>query len=103
MQKRTEYNVSPAEFVKAWNDAATSGGGIEQVAKATGMPVGICHDRASKYRKLGVKLKRMPRTRPPRPGLDVQGLNRLIDELDRQLRAKSCQKKTQARMNGVRV
>jgi hypothetical protein len=45
------------------------------------MPKPIAHARASNYRQLGIKLKKMPRT--PKHKLDVEHLNRLIDEIDR--------------------
>jgi hypothetical protein len=74
-QTRTEYNVSPEEFIRVWQTAASA----DEVAEKLKMPKPIVHARATTYRKAGIKLKSMPRT--GRASLDVEALNRLVDEL----------------------
>jgi hypothetical protein len=76
------YDCPPRTFVLIWERAALpGGGGIDEVAEKTGMPVGICHDRASKYRAKGIQLSSMPRKRRGRPPLDIESLNELIERV----------------------
>lgn len=67
--------MTPAKFIEVWENSDSA----DEVAEKLGMPKPIVHARASSYRQMGIKLKKMPRhsTR----GLDVQGLNDLIDEI----------------------
>jgi hypothetical protein len=74
-QTRTEYAVSPEDFIRAWQLATSA----EEVAAKLKMPKGIVHARASTYRRAGVKLKSMPRT--VARTLDVDKLNQLVTEL----------------------
>jgi len=74
-QTRTEYNVSPEEFIRAWQTSASA----DEVAEKLKMPKPIVHARATTYRKAGVKLKSMPRKGQGK--LDVDALNRLVEEL----------------------
>jgi hypothetical protein len=74
-QTRTEYAVSPEEFIKVWQLSASA----DEVAKKLKMPKPIVHARASSYRKAGVKLKSMPRAGVRT--LDVDKLNQLVSEL----------------------
>jgi hypothetical protein len=46
------------------------------------MPKPIAQARASHYRKAGIKLKKMPRR--PKHKLDVEALNRVIEEIGRE-------------------
>lgn len=75
--KRKQYDVTPEEFVLAWHAAKSS----QEAADKLGIPKAQAQARASKYRKLGVKLKRMSRSSGRR--VDVDGLNRLIAELEK--------------------
>ena len=82
-------------FIKTWQNA----GSAQEVADALGMPKDIVHARASMYRGAGVKLKRMPRHSTK--AIDVAGLNKLIEEVDKQAgRDTSPSKKTRAFPDG---
>jgi transposase len=74
-QRRARYHVTPEQFVVAWNTA----GSAQEAADVLGMPRPIVVARAAKYREAGVKLKAMNRGR--RPKLDVDALNRLLEEV----------------------
>lgn len=65
------YNVSPAQFVKAWEKATT----VADVQRITGLPISAIYSRASHYRKKGVVLRRLQR---PKTGFDVSALNVLV-------------------------
>lgn len=71
--RRRRYNVTPEEFVYTWQ---TSPSAVE-AARAMGMPVTTCQQRASAYRKRGVNLKEMPRKNAK--AIDVAGLNRILE------------------------
>jgi hypothetical protein len=75
-KQRSQFDITPEEFVTAWNAARTA----QEAADKLGMPKAIAQARASKYRKAGVKLKKMSRRSGRR--LDVEGLNRLIAQLE---------------------
>jgi hypothetical protein len=75
-KRRSTFDVTPEEFVTVWNASSTS----QEAADKLGMPKAIAQARASKYRKAGVKLKKMRRGGGRQ--LDVAGLNRLIAELE---------------------
>ena len=75
--ERTRYECTPEKFVEVWQSSDS----VEEVSRRLSMSAAICHDRASKYRRKGVKLKSMPR-KAGRKGLDVEGLNRLIQQLE---------------------
>jgi len=64
--------------VLTWQNASSA----QEVADALKMPKDIVHARASMYRGAGVKLKRMPRHSTK--AIDVAGLNKLIEEVDKQ-------------------
>ena len=82
-------------FVRTWQNA----GSAQEVADALKMPKDIVHARASMYRGAGVKLKRMPRHSTK--AIDVQALNKLIEEVDKQAgRDTSPSKKTRAFPDG---
>jgi hypothetical protein len=70
---RKNYNCTPERFVEVWQAAEC----CDEVAKILGMPKSIVHARASGYRAMGVRLKKMPRIRRNR--VDVEALNRTID------------------------
>jgi hypothetical protein len=72
-RKYARYNVSAEDFIRTWQTSESA----EEVAEKLKMPVAIVHARASSYRSVGVKLKRMKR----KAGLDVAGLNALIEAL----------------------
>jgi hypothetical protein len=73
---RAEYGVTPEQFITAWQTSESA----DEVAEKLKMPKPIVHARASFYRQAGLKLKKMPRR--SRKGLDVERLNRLIEELN---------------------
>ena len=75
---RTEYAVSPEHFILTWQKSSS----LAEVAETLGMPKPIVLARKSNYTALGIKLKKMPRKYTDR-GLDVNGLNAMIEELDR--------------------
>ena len=70
-----KYNVTPAEFVKAWQESQTA----DEAAKKLSMPKPTVLARVSEYRSMGIKLKPMRRAQKDR--LNVDELNRLIGEL----------------------
>jgi hypothetical protein len=75
-QRRTEYNVTPEEFIKAWQQSDSP----QEVADLLKMPKAIVLARASNYRDNGIRLKKMKRGQKRK--LDVEALNALIDELE---------------------
>ena len=75
---RTEYAVSPERFIRTWQQSSS----VAEVAETLGMPKPIVLARKSNYTKLGIQLKKMPRQSPDR-SLDVEGLNALIEEINR--------------------
>jgi hypothetical protein len=77
---RQKYDVSPEAFIEAWQRADSA----EEVAEKLGMPKGIVHARASNYRMIGIRLKKMPRR--PKNKVDVASMNKLIDQINRELR-----------------
>ena len=77
-QGRTEYDVSPEKFIRVWQQSTS----VDDVAAKLGMPKPIVLARKSNYTALGIKLKKMPRKSRER-GLDVNGLNAMIEEMDR--------------------
>jgi hypothetical protein len=81
-QTRTEYGISQTKFVETWESSNSP----EEVAEKLEMPKPVVIARASKYRKAGVKLKKMGKK--SRRSIDVEALNRMIDEM----RAKSKKK-----------
>src|SRR4051812_10458400 len=75
-EARNDYGVTPEQFVTVWNTS----GSLEEAASRLKMPAPVAAARASKYRSVGVNLKKMPR-KPRADGLDVEKLNRLIETL----------------------
>ena len=75
---RRKYNVSPEEFVTAWETSETP----LEVATKLNMPKPIVLARASSYRAVGVRLNKMTRKRVD--SLDIAGLNNLIAKLPRE-------------------
>ncbi len=69
------YAQSCQDFIRVWETS----GSADDVAEALKMPKAIVHARASSYRQLGVKLKKMPRKMSKQ--LDVEALNGLVEEL----------------------
>jgi hypothetical protein len=72
---RTKYDVTPAQFVAIWQTSET----VQEVSDKLKMPEPIILARACSYRKAGVRLKKLKRKR--KPGVDVDALNRLIDQI----------------------
>jgi hypothetical protein len=70
--------VPPEVFIETWQRAQSA----EEVAKKLNMPKPIVHARASNYRLAGIKLKKMPRK--PKNKLDIAGLNKLIEKINRE-------------------
>jgi hypothetical protein len=76
-KSRKSYDVSPTELIEAWESSET----VQEAAAKLKMPKAILLARASKYRQTGIKLKKMKR--PSRRSLDVDALNRQIEEIRR--------------------
>jgi transposase len=68
--------VTPQAFVQAWEPSSSTAA----VAQKLGMPRKTVRSRVNQYRELGVKLKLYQRGRQK---TDVEGLNRLIEEIGR--------------------
>lgn len=81
--KNTRYNISPEEFVRAYETSES----YEEVQEKTGMPYEVIVTRAHEYRKKGAKLKKLGRR--GRKGLDVEALNQLIEEIAREKEKKT--------------
>lgn len=72
---RAGYDISADDFVVAWTKAST----VEEVSAELGMPVAICHKRASFYRLQGVPLKTLRSGgKGGRPPTDVERLRQLV-------------------------
>jgi thiamine biosynthesis lipoprotein ApbE len=72
---REVYDVSVEVFVRTWQTSQSA----DEVAEKLKMPKAIVHARASNYRGIGVKLKKMPRR--PKHKIDVAAINKMIEEL----------------------
>jgi len=59
------------------------GRSAREVADKLQMPKAIVHARASMYRSAGIRLKKMQRHRTK--ALDVEGLNKVIAEIDKKM------------------
>jgi hypothetical protein len=66
--------VTAQAFVEAWETSSSTA----EVAQKLGMPRKTVRSRVNQYRELGVKLKLYQRGRQK---TDVEGLNRLIEQL----------------------
>ncbi len=66
--------ISAREFCLVWNHCICA----EEVARALGLPKQSVLSRASRYRRKGVRLKKLAPS--PRKRLDVEGLNRLLGD-----------------------
>jgi hypothetical protein len=75
-KRRAAYDVTPEKFITVWQTSESA----DEVAEKLKMPKPIVLARASGYRRGGLKLKKMPRR--PGKGLDIERLNRLIEELN---------------------
>jgi len=84
---KTNYQVTPEEFVAAWETSETVDEveqKLEKLARGKGTPPmakDIILSRASTYRHSGINLKKM-RRKHGRP-IDVEALNRLIAKIGR--------------------
>ncbi len=74
-KRKKDYGVNPEEFVLAWQTSSST----EEVSRKLSMPIPIVVARASAYRKSKVHLKKF--VKKPSRTLDVDSLNKLIDEL----------------------
>lgn len=77
---RNDYQVSAEQFVQTWQECETA----QEVAVKLGMPKAIVHARASSYRSDGIRLKKM--RRESRRALDIEGLNRLVECVNRKMK-----------------
>ena len=83
---KTNYQVSPEEFIMAWETSESVPEVVEKlrrVAKAKNtqsMSKDIVLSRASSYRSLGVNLKKMKR-KHGKP-IDVKALNNLVSRIN---------------------
>ena len=71
---RHKYNVKPYDFVVAWNSSKTTA----EVSAKLNMPKNIVLARAANYRKVGVNLKTLERSRSNR--INVEELNKIIND-----------------------
>lgn len=73
-------NVSPEEFVRLWQAAAS----LEELIEQTGLTIGRARDRARYYRSRGVPLKELWRAEPGarrgRKPLDVEALTDIAEK-----------------------
>jgi transposase len=65
--------LTPEQFVRIWTKCDS----IAEVAKKTGLTKSGVYNRAHKYRKLGVKLKRYVYSFGGRPALNIERLNQI--------------------------
>jgi len=72
--KKIYKSLSPEEFVRVWQKASS----VQEVATHFGCSRGAVAQRATNYRKQGVKLKKMGRNGK----LVVDALNAIIANLD---------------------
>ena len=72
-KRRRQYGVTPEQFVVIWETSDS----LAQAAARLGMPPGVASARASRYRRLGVNLKRF---RGGGLKMDIDALRRLIRE-----------------------
>ncbi len=83
---KTDYKISPEEFVLAWETSNTVSEVVDKMkalAKTKNAPMmakEIVLSRASSYRTLGVKLKKLKR-KHGKP-IDIAALNTLIGRLN---------------------
>lgn len=68
--------VSAEQFVKAWQGAQS----IQKVADDLHLNRGYVYARANALRKRGVRLKIMEKSTAQAPPINVEKLNRIIDE-----------------------
>ncbi len=73
-RKQIRFGVSPEDFVRAWQSSPSA----QAAADRLGMPVNAIHNRASQYRKKGIKLKSMPHCPKGYRTVNTSGLNDLI-------------------------
>jgi hypothetical protein len=83
LKGRKAYDVSPQRFVEVWQTS----GSADEVAERLDMPKPIVHARASNYRSLGVKLKKMPRSSKLK--LNVEALNQQIEQFNARQRGEA--------------
>ncbi len=72
---RKQHSVSAEDFVRAWQQSES----VQQVMQITGMSESAVYVRSTKYRKLGIALKKYKAGSGSK--LDVQALRKLADEL----------------------
>ncbi len=76
-RKRKQYGLTAEDFIRLWNTSGTTAQAVERL----GMPYHVALARVSKYRKRGIRLKKMPRKRH----LAVNKLNALVRATERAL------------------
>lgn len=87
MKHKTNYKITPEEFICAWETSDTVDEAVTKIReiclqkKTPPMEKDIVLSRASAYRTSGVRLKKM-RRKHGRP-IDVESLNRLITSIKR--------------------
>lgn len=72
-KKYNKYDVSPEKFVEVWQASEDA----DEVAQKLAMPKAVVLARASSYRQMGVKLKKLERS------LNVDKLNNIIEEINK--------------------
>jgi len=81
--KRAKYDIPPEQFIRAWQSSENAA----EVSKKLKMPKAIVQARASGYRALGIRLKKMPRK--PTNKFNVDFANDIITEVNRDLGRKA--------------
>ena len=74
MGKKNENKVTAEKFVEVWQKAET----FDDVVKKTTLTAMAARGRANNYRRMGVNLKKFPRT--GRPRLDLAALKKIVSE-----------------------
>jgi len=76
---RKGYDVTPEQFIEIWQASESA----QEAADKLKMPKGIALARASAYRNLGIRLKKMEKK--GRTKLDVKSLNDLIAKVNKKM------------------
>lgn len=81
-KRRRKTKVTPLEFVRVWETSQC----LDDVANKLGLPKQLVSSRAMRFRKAGVKLKRINKWQNPHGNkkIFVNELNALIRQIDAQ-------------------
>lgn len=89
--QQRQNHVTPSQFIEAWETSDSA----KEAAEKLGMTRSAVSARASQYRKKGILLKKMARTRrgPTLTKEVVADLNRLVEEIRARSQASANPKK----------